>query len=196
MAKKKVLPQVYFDEHIKPPVVDEFREAGSKCVMIANTKGYAGREEQDYKEEIYAEGKPFVTSDSEFVDDHVLEHNVKHAGIILIPKVYNDASARDHHTALAEIAKIFIKEFGRNALRRHIIYIAEDGFRVLDDKGEDYLLASFLPEEQTESRWCGTGVSSSTVRRKSVQSGRPKGRRRVALRAHLSAEDGRRPYLL
>jgi hypothetical protein len=141
---KKLLPQVYFDEHIKPPVVDKFREEGFKCVMIANTRKYAGREEQDYIREIYAEGKPFVTCDLEFVDDHVLEHNVKHVGIILIPKVYNDASAGDHHAALAYMAKVFIKEHGRNALRRHIIYIAEDGFRVIDDKGEDLLLSPFV----------------------------------------------------
>jgi hypothetical protein len=140
---RTVLPQVYFDEHIKPPVVEKFREEGFKCVMIANTKKYAGREEQDYIGEIYAEGKPFVTSDSEFVLDHVIEHDAKHAGIILIPKVYNDASAGDHHAMLAYTLKVFIKEHGRNALRRHIIYIADDGFRVMDDKGEDYLLCPF-----------------------------------------------------
>jgi hypothetical protein len=142
MAKKS-LPQVYFDEHIKPPVVEKFREESIKSVMIANTKKYVGREEQDYIGEIYAEGKPFVTSDSEFVLDHVIEHDAKHAGIILIPKVYNDASAGDHHAMLAYILKVFIKEHGRNALRRHIIYIAEDGFRIIDDRG-NHLLSSFV----------------------------------------------------
>jgi hypothetical protein len=58
MAKKKVLPQVYFDEHIKPPVVDSFRAEGFKCVLISKTRKYAGRDEKDYIEEIYAEGKP------------------------------------------------------------------------------------------------------------------------------------------
>lgn len=144
---KKVLPQIYFDEHIKPPVVDKFREAGFKCVMIANTKKYAGREEQDYIEEIYAEGKPFVTSDLEFVDDYVLEHNVKHAGIIAIPKDYNNPSDGDLHIGLALIAKELIRGLGKNALRRHIVYIGVDGLRVIDDKGKDDLWSPFLPDE-------------------------------------------------
>ena len=140
---KKVLPPVYFDEHIKPPVVGKFRDEGFKCVMIAKTKKYAGRKEQEYIGEIYAEGKPFVTSDMEFVDDHVVAHNVKHAGIIEIPKDFNDAWAGDYHTVLAHTAKIFIREYGKNALRRHIIYIAEDGFRIMDDEGKDHLLAPY-----------------------------------------------------
>ena len=143
MAKKS-LPQVYFDEHIKPPVVEKFREESIKSVMIANTKKYVGREEQDYIGEIYAEGKPFVTSDSEFVLDHVIEHDAKHAGIILIPKVYNDASAGDLHTGLVRIAKTYIQELGRNALRKHIIYIANDGIRIMDNKGQDDLLATSI----------------------------------------------------
>jgi uncharacterized protein DUF5615 len=147
MAKKKVLPQVYFDEHIKPPVVDRFRESGFKCVMIANTKKYAGRKEQEYIGEICAEGKPFVTSDQEFVLDHVVENNVKHAGIILIPKDYNDPSDGELHTGLAYIAKEIVRELGKNALRRHIIYIAGDGLRVLDDKGKDDLWFPALPDE-------------------------------------------------
>ena len=81
LMAKKVLPQVYFDEHIKPPVVDMFRKVGFKCVLISKTRKYAGRDEKDYIEEIYAEGKPFVTSDLEFVFDHVLARNVKHAGV-------------------------------------------------------------------------------------------------------------------
>ncbi len=141
---KKVLPPIYFDEHIKPPVVEKFREEGFKCVMIAKTKKYAGRKEQEYIGEIRAEGKPFVTSDSEFVLDHVVEHNAKHAGIILIPKVYNDASAGELHTSLASIAKTYIRELGRNALRQHIIYIANDGIRMTDDKGQDDLVGPFI----------------------------------------------------
>jgi hypothetical protein len=147
MAKKKILPQVYFDEHIKPPVVDSFRAEGFKCVLISKTRKYAGRDEKDYVEEIYAEGKPFVTSDMEFVFDHVLENNVKHARIIAIPKDYNDASDGDLHTGLAYTAKLLIRGVGKNALRRHIIYIAEDGLRVLDDKGKDDLWSPFLPQE-------------------------------------------------
>jgi hypothetical protein len=72
---------------------------------------------------------------------------VKHAGIIAIPKDYNDASDGDLHTGLAYTAKLLIQGVGKNALRRHIIYIAEDGLRVLDDKGKDDLWSPFLPQE-------------------------------------------------
>jgi hypothetical protein len=92
-------------------------------------------------------GEAIVTSDLEFVFDHVLENNVKHAGIIAIPKDYNDASDGDLHTGLAYTAKLLIQGVGKNALRRHIIYIAEDGLRVLDDKGKDDLWSPFLPQE-------------------------------------------------
>ena len=144
---RTVLPQVYFDEHIKPPVVDSFRAEGFKCVLISKTKKYAGRDEKDYIGEIYAEGKPFVTSDSEFVIDYVVERDVKHAGIILIPKDYNDASDGELHTGLAHITKTLIQGLGKNALRRHIAYIAGDGLRVLDDKGKDDLWFPALPDE-------------------------------------------------
>jgi hypothetical protein len=78
---------------------------------------------------------------------HVVENHVKHAGIILIPKDYNDPTDGELHTDLAYIAKEFIRGLGKNALRKHIIYIAGDGLRVLDDKGEDSLLFPALPDE-------------------------------------------------
>ena len=66
----------------------------------------------------------------------------------MVPKIYNDVSAGDLDAGLAYTTKLLIQGLGKNALRRHIIYIAEDGLRVLDDKGKDDLWSPFLPEEQ------------------------------------------------
>ena len=44
---------------------------------------------------------------------------------------------------LANIAKELIRQFGKFALRRHIIYLGHDGFRVFDDKGDDIQFLSW-----------------------------------------------------
>jgi hypothetical protein len=149
---KKQLPEVYIDEHIKPGIVDTFKELGFKCLLIAKTKKYAGRDERDYIGEIYSEGRLFVTGDVEFVT-YVDENKVKHAGIILIPSGWDDEIVEFALAGLLRIVRGEIREFGKNALRRLIFYIAEDGFRVVDGKGEDTLLLSveaFRQDLETE----------------------------------------------
>ena len=66
MAKRD-LPKLYFDEHVKPDVIMAFKEEGFKCLLISKTSKYAGRDEKDYIQEIYAEEKVFVTGDIEFI---------------------------------------------------------------------------------------------------------------------------------
>jgi hypothetical protein len=141
MAKKKQLPEVYIDEHIKPGIIDTFKELGFKCLLIAKTRKYAGRDEKDYIGEIYSEGRLFATSDIEFAT-YVDENKIKHAGIILIPSGWDDDILDIALTGLLGIVMGEIEEYGKNALRRLIFYIAEDGFRVVDEKGKNHLLLS------------------------------------------------------
>ena len=99
---KPALPAVYFDEHIKPDVIEAFAEEGFKCLRISKTKKYAGRDEKDYIKEIYAEGKLFTTADIAFIDD-VREQKIKHAGIVGIPPHSDRETTRDDVSVLAEI---------------------------------------------------------------------------------------------
>lgn len=86
---KPPLPELYIDEHIKQGVVDTFTEQGFKCLLIANTRKYAERNEEDYIEEIYPEGRVFVTSDVNFFH-HLLDNKKRHAGVVLIPPRLTD----------------------------------------------------------------------------------------------------------
>ena len=49
---KKYLPQIYFDEHIKPGVIETFKDEGFRCLLISNTRKYKGRDAKDSIEEI------------------------------------------------------------------------------------------------------------------------------------------------
>ena len=138
---KKYLPQIYFDEHIKPGVIETFKDEGFRCLLISNTRKYKGRDEKDYIEEIYSEGRVFVTSDLEFAD-YVLEHKMKHAGILLIPSGWDNDTVEFATAGLIGIIKAEVEQGGKNALRRLIFYIADDGYRVVDEKGKNKLLYS------------------------------------------------------
>ena len=71
----------------------------------------------------------------------------------MVPKIYNDVSAGDLDAGLAYTTKLLlayttkllIQGLGKNALRMHISYIAEDGLRVLDDKGKYDLWSPVVP---------------------------------------------------
>src|SRR5215217_1562515 len=139
---KPPLPQLYIDEHIKQEVIDTFKEQGFKCLLIANTRKYAGRDEKDYIEEIYAEGRVFVTSDVGFFH-YLLDNKVKHAGVVLIPPGLADEDAEFGSYVMAGLLQGFIESDGKHALRRLVFYIAPDGFRVVDDTGDDELLYSW-----------------------------------------------------
>ena len=140
MAKRD-LPQIYFDEHIKPDVIEAFKDEGFKCLLIAKTRKYAGKDEKDYIMEIYAEGKLFATSDVAFIS-YVLEQNIKHAGIVGIPPD-SDKTTRNDVSVLAEIIKAYISGGGKNILRKSIIYVARDGYRLIDPQGKGTLLLSW-----------------------------------------------------
>ena len=151
MARRD-LPPIYFDEHIKQVVIETFKEQGFKCLLIAKTKKYAGRDEKDYIEEIYAEGNVFATSDVDFFH-YLLDNKIKHAGIVVIPPGFDNDSAAYGAGVMANILKEFIDIGGKNALRRLVFYIAEDGFRVFDDKGADTLLYSITEMERDLGIW-------------------------------------------
>ena len=137
-ATLKTLPQLYVDEHIKPIVIETLEECGFKCIRISKTKKYAGRDEKDYVQEIYAEGRVFVTSDMQFVE-YVIANNIKHAGIVEIPPHLDDNTLISVTVVLAGAVEVYVEELGRNSLRRHIIYLAHDGFHTIDKKGKDQL---------------------------------------------------------
>src|SRR5829696_992157 len=138
---KRALPQLYCDENIKPAVVETFREQGFKCLLIAKTRQYVGRDEKDYIQEIYAEGKLFLTGDVEFVN-YVLINNIRHAGILQIHPSWDNETAGSMAATLAELVKGQAQEYGTNSLRNVVLYIGEDGYHKVE-KGMDTLLYSF-----------------------------------------------------
>jgi hypothetical protein len=77
-----------------------------------------------------------------FIDD-VREQKIKHAGIVGIPPHSDRETTRDDVSVLAEIIKIWVSEGGKNALRKHILYVASDGYRLIDPQGENTLLVSW-----------------------------------------------------
>ena len=135
---KKTLPQIYVDEHIKPPVIEACEECGFKCIRISKTKKYAGREEKDYIQDIYAEGKLFVTNDVKF-RRYVVANNVKHAGIVEMPQNLDYERMITVTAVLAGCVEGYVEELGRNSLRKHVFYIANDGFHIIDENGKDQL---------------------------------------------------------
>jgi uncharacterized protein YbcV (DUF1398 family) len=138
---RRNLPQIYIDEHIKEGVVDTFTDKGFKCIFIAKTRKYAGRDEKDYIEEIYREGRLFATSDFEFAD-FVVVNKKKHAGIILLPSKWHDDIIELLVYEISDFIKTYIDELGKHAFRRLIVYVAEDGIHLIDEKGDDTILYS------------------------------------------------------
>jgi hypothetical protein len=138
---KPPLPKIYCDVHVKPGAIEAFTEQGFKCIRIPNSK-YRRRDEKDFIGDIYAEGALFATGDLEFTE-YVRENNVKHAGIIEILQDLDNEDANWAADGLAKVAKVHIQGIGKHALRKHIIYFANDGVRITDDKGDDSLFYSW-----------------------------------------------------
>ena len=138
MAKRD-LPPLYVDEHIKQGVIDAFKENGFKCIEISKTNKQAGRDEIDYIQEIYAEGKVFVTSDNGFFKV-VKVNKLKHAGIVYIPSDLDSERAEVYSAILALLIKLTIDVAGKHGMRKTILYINQDGHRMIDEKGGDTLL--------------------------------------------------------
>src|SRR5215217_4358780 len=151
---KKTLPEIYVDEHIKPPVIEAFEECGFKCIQISKTKKYAGRNEDDYIEEIYSEGRLFATSDVQFRKRVLAKKNkVKRAGIVEIPPDVDYEDIGRVIGLLAGCVEGYIEAFGKNSLRNHVLYVAHDGFHLVDEKGKDLLRYSFEALDIDLKRW-------------------------------------------
>jgi len=140
MSKKKPIV-AYFDEHIRPSVVNSFREQRIKCLLISKTRKYAGVDEREYIQQIRAEGAFFVTGDAEFVKD-VIRQKIKHAGIVLIPTAWEDDLIGYIAAGIAGFVLGFIDREGRRSLYDTIFSIEEDGFHIIVE-GIDKLEYSF-----------------------------------------------------
>ena len=132
---KRPLPKIYCDVHIKPGALEAFTEVGFKYIRIPESK-YRNRDEHDFIGDLYAENVLFATGDLAFTQ-RVRRENIKHAGILEMHQDLDNEEANWTADGLAKIAKELIRQFGKFALRRHIIYLGHDGFRVFDDKGDD-----------------------------------------------------------
>src|SRR5947209_4054412 len=95
---------VYLDEHVPSEIKNTFQEMKLRTLEISKTKKYAGRDEFDYINELLSENAVFVTSDFEFIK-RILDQNVKHAGIVYIPK----DTDREEKNAFAWIAAAVIR---------------------------------------------------------------------------------------
>src|SRR5919202_1114114 len=129
MAKRD-LPKLYFDEHVKPDVIMAFKEGGFKCLLISKTSKYAGRDEKDYIQEIYAEEKVFVTGDIEFIR-YVVANKIKHAGILGVPSTWDNEIAGKASAALAGLVKTRVRQLGKNSLKKVVLYVDDDGYHVI-----------------------------------------------------------------
>ncbi len=72
----------------------------------------------------------------------MLDNNIKHAGIVEIPTDFDDEAAIFRSHIQANLLKFFVDELGKKRLEESGFYIAHDGHRVIDEKGEDILLYS------------------------------------------------------
>lgn len=140
MSDKKFLSKIYFDEHVHKSVVDSFRDQKFVCLLISCTIRYKGKDEKEYISKLFSEGAIFVTADSEFVD-YVIEGNLKHAGIILLPTKWEDEALGFASAGLAGYIRGWIEKSGRRSLNDKIFYIADTGFHLIDH-GTDQLVYS------------------------------------------------------
>src|SRR5919112_537430 len=69
---------------------------------------------------------------------HVLDNNVKHAGIIEIPPDYDNEEAAAYAELLAEFVAVYIEDDGKHAWRRRIIYLAHDGVTIIHNTGDEH----------------------------------------------------------
>lgn len=84
MAKKR-RPTIVVDEHVHPEVAGVYREVGFRTLSAARDRRYAGRDEHDYVDELYAANEIFVTSDLKFMGWVLKEHGTRHAGLVCLP---------------------------------------------------------------------------------------------------------------
>ncbi len=143
---KQPLPKIYCDVHIKPGAIEGCRKQQFKCVRIPESK-YRDLDEHDFFRHLYAENALLATGDLKFTQN-AYENNFRHAGILEIPPDFDSEDASESAEVLATLAKELFQQLGKHALRRHIIYLAHDGVRIIDDKGRDELFLSWERLEQ------------------------------------------------
>jgi|GEM_PF-5392741 len=142
---------IYFDEHIHLETVEAFKMMGFRCVAIARTTKYAGREERDYINEIAAEGALFLTADKKFVDD-IVARGTHDVGIILVPTGWEDSTLSFAAAGLAGCLRGAIDNQGKRSLGNQVYYIADDGYHLIE-KGKDKLFYSVGRLELDMDEW-------------------------------------------
>ena len=133
---KPPLPKIYCDVHIKPGAIEGFTKQMFKCIRIPESK-YRGTDEHDFFRGLYAENALLATGDLTFTK-HVLDNNVKHAGIIEIPPEYDNEEAAAYAELLAKFVAVYIEDDGKHAWRRRIIYLAHDGVTIIHNTGDEH----------------------------------------------------------
>ena len=135
------LPSIFIDEHFHPDIKAAYVAAGLRTVAIARDRRYAGRDERDYIEEMYAKNEILVTGDEEFVH-WAIENRPRHAGIVWIPQTVRPAEK----IFLAEITAVVIRgtvRDGQFAFRGIVLYGAADGVRAVLRNGSNWLVFSW-----------------------------------------------------
>ena len=133
---KPPLPKIYCDVHIKPGAIEGFTKQRFKCIHIPKSK-YRELDERDFIGYLYAENALLATGDLTFTK-HVLDNNVKHAGIIEIPPDYDNEEAAAYAELLAKFVAVYIEDDGKHAWRRRIIYLAHDGVTIIHNTGDEH----------------------------------------------------------
>ncbi len=141
MAKRRQLPSICIDEHLRPEVKTGFRDEGFRVFRAGESK-YKSQDERDYLGQMYARNEVFVTSDGEFVDDLVESRFKRHAGVVSMPNQLD----RQQQTGFVELAAAFtkfqVKEDGPFAMRGLLLYPEQTGLRVFDGEN-DHLVISW-----------------------------------------------------
>ena len=136
----KITNTIYLDEHLNQNIAEAFKLMRFRCIFIAKTTKYRGRDEIDYIGQIAGEGALFATSDIKFVDK-ILKHGIKHAGIALLPSEWQPDTLSFAAAGLGGILRGAIDKDDKRGLRNQIYNIADDGYHQIH-KGTDKLIYS------------------------------------------------------
>ncbi|HEU4715834.1 MAG TPA: hypothetical protein VFS14_03315, partial [Candidatus Saccharimonadales bacterium] len=94
----------------------------------------------DFIGELASEDALFVTADGRFIED-VVNQDIKHAGIVLVPVSWDDKTLEFAAAGLAGILRGAIESDGRRHLHNQIYIISDDGYYLVE-KGKKRLLCS------------------------------------------------------
>lgn len=119
----------------------EFAEAGFRTVAVARDRRYAGKDERDFIEHMYASNEIFVTGDAESVQ-WAIDNKPRHAGIVFVPqRVLTSEKEMISWMAVAVIRGATRDR--RFRMRGRIAYAAHDGFRIIERDGSETLVFSW-----------------------------------------------------